>query len=192
MPQDGIVRVLLSIRGHMNIIETKKLYLRELTLSDQSDLARVLSDAESMAHYPHPFSASEVAGWIRWNLANYKTHGHGLWAVIRREDGAFLGDCGLTMQEIEGQRLPELGYHIIKEYWGNGYAGEAAAACIAYAFDDLGMDAIYSYTTPDNLASRRVAEKNGMVLVKTFKKELYGKAYEEVLYCLKREDWKGV
>lgn len=176
----------------MNIIETERLTLRELTLDDQNDLARVLSDAESMAHYPHPFTASEVEGWIRWSLANYKTHGYGLWAVIRREDGVFLGDCGITRQEIEGNQLPELGYHIIKEYWGNGYASEAAAACIAYAFDDLGMDAVYSYTTPDNLASRRVAEKNGMVLVKTFKKELYGKAYEEVLYCLKREDWKGI
>lgn len=170
----------------MKILETERLILRELAPEDRDDLAKVLSDAEAMRYYPHPFSEKEVEGWIRWNTENYRKYGYGLWAVIRREDGVFLGDCGITMQEIEGRELPELGYHIIPAYGGRGYATEAAAACMDYAFGILNMDTLYSYTTPENLPSRRVAEKIGMKVVKRFTKEIAGGTYQEVLHCIEK------
>ena len=98
------------------IIETKRLYLRELDILDLDDLSKILSDSESMRYYPHPFSRKEVSKWIKWNIDNYHRYNHGLWAVILKENETFLGDCGITVQEIENSKLPELGYHIHKDY----------------------------------------------------------------------------
>jgi RimJ/RimL family protein N-acetyltransferase len=166
------------------IIETERLYLRELTINDKFELSKILSDTESMRFYDHPYSMEEVENWIQWNLDNYKKYNHGLWAVILKYDDTFLGDCGITIQEIENEKLPELGYHIKKEYWNKGYATEAAIACKNYAFDVLKMDKLYTYTTTDNLPSRKVAEKNGMIFQRKFIKKLYGNDVEEVLYCV--------
>lgn len=166
----------------IKIIETDRLYLRELTLDDKIELSMILSDEETMKYYDHPFSEEEVENWIKWNIENYKQYNHGLWAVILKENDVFIGDCGITIQEIENEKIPELGYHIKKEYWNKGFATEAAIACRNYSFNILNIKILYTYTTTNNLPSRKVAEKNGMKYVKTFKKEIYGKEVEEVLY----------
>lgn len=153
------------------ILETERLYLRELIPGDAGELAKVLSDPASMQHYPHPFSAAEVDAWIERNISRYRDHGFGLWAVIRKHDGVFLGDCGITIQNIDGEVLPEIGFHVITEYRGNGYASEAAAACLKYAFETIGFREIYSYTRAANIASRRVSLKIGLRMVKTYAKE---------------------
>ncbi len=121
----------------MIILETERLYLRELVPSDTKELRKVLSDPESMQYYPHPFSEEEVDKWILWNIENYHNYQHGLWAVILKEGQVFLGDCGITMQNIENEIVPEIGFHIIKEYSKRGYATEAARACKDYAFQVL-------------------------------------------------------
>ncbi|WP_302054736.1 GNAT family N-acetyltransferase [Macrococcus epidermidis] len=101
-------------------------------------------------------------------MENYATYNCGLWAVILKEDGTFLGDCGITMQNIDGEVLHEIGFHIIKEYCNKGYASEAANACMEYAFNVLGFEKIYS--TIDNLPSQKVASKIGMKKHKVFDK----------------------
>ncbi|MFC0300785.1 GNAT family N-acetyltransferase [Virgibacillus soli] len=154
----------------MKIIETERLYLRELNLDDQNELSKVLSDPESMQYYPHPFNQEGVKDWIKWNVRNYKQYNHGLWAVVLKEEDTFIGDCGITMQDIDGMRLPEIGFHIIKEYWNKGYATEAASACKEYAFNVLGYSEIFSYTTLKNIPSQKVAEKIGMETYKFFEK----------------------
>ena len=83
-------------------VETERLILRELTMNDLEDLHKILSNPESMRYYPEPFSLERSKRWIEWNLENYRTYGFGLWAVIRKESGLFLGDCGITMQRING------------------------------------------------------------------------------------------
>lgn len=80
------------------ILETERLILRELRKEDKSALSKVLSDSESMQFYDHPFSEEKVYKWIAWNIENYAKYNCGLWAVILKEDGTFLGDCGITMQ----------------------------------------------------------------------------------------------
>ncbi len=154
----------------MKIIETERLYLRELTLDDKKDLMKVLSDPESMKFYPHPFSEEEVEGWIQWNIQNYQKYKHGLWAVILKEGEVFIGDCGITMQNIGNEVVPEIGFHIIKEYCNKGYATEAAYACKGYAFNVLHYQNIFSYTTVLNVPSQKVAEKIGMKIYKYFEK----------------------
>ncbi|MEA0552872.1 GNAT family N-acetyltransferase [Lysinibacillus irui] len=154
----------------MKIIETERLYLRELKMDDCNELSKVLSDPESMQYYPHPFTQEEVKNWIKWNEKNYKQYKHGLWAIVLKEGDTFIGDCGITMQNIDGVRLPEIGFHIIKEYWNKGYATEAASACKEYAFNVLGYSEIFSYTTLKNIPSQKVAEKIGMETYKFFEK----------------------
>ncbi len=150
------------------VIETERLILRELTLNDVADLSLVLSDEESMKHYPHAFSADEVRGWIERNMERYRTLGFGLWAVNRKSDNQFIGDCGITMQNIGGDILPEIGFHTIKQFCNQGYASEAAEACKIYAINKLKFSAIYSYSHESNLASQRVASKIGMQKIRVF------------------------
>jgi RimJ/RimL family protein N-acetyltransferase len=145
--------------------ETERLVLREFTIHDLENLHRILSDPESMKHYPGPFTHEKSKQWIEWNLDNYRTYGFGLWAVILKESGLFIGDCGISMQKINGNLEPEIGYHIDKAYTGKGYATEAAQACRDYAFDVLKLKKVYSYMKYTNIASQKVAEKNGMKLV---------------------------
>ena len=69
-----------------------------------------------MRYYPRVFSKEEVAKWVERNVERYENDGFGLYAVIRKDDGQFLGDCGITLQNIDGDILPEIGFHIIKTF----------------------------------------------------------------------------
>ncbi len=171
------------------MLTTPRLTLRELTLADAPALHAVLSDPEAMRFYPHPFSMEETENWIRWNLRNYTEYGFGLWAVVRKEDGQMIGDCGLTMQKIDGESLPEIGYHIRRDLTRQGYATEAARACRVHALDTLGFPAVYSYMKAKNIPSRRVAEKNGMRLLKVY---VDANGEEVAVYsCTRKEQAQG-
>lgn len=170
------------------MIETKRLILRKMTMGDLDDLHEILSDPESMKHYPKPKTREESKMWIERNIQRYETLGYGLWAIELKESRRFIGDCGITMQEIDGSMKPEIGYHVHKAYTKKGYATEAAKACRDYAFDVLELDAIYSYMKYTNIASSRVAEKNGMILVKEYDDPINEvvKVYEIKLDAYKR------
>ena len=148
----------------MIVLETEQLILRELTMEDLDAWHMILSDKETRQYYPKPFDIEKTRSWITWNLDNYQKYGFGLWAVLLRETGQFIGDCGITMQMIHEKLLPEIGYHIDKRFWKKGYATQAARACLAWAFVHTEFDEIYSYQMSTNLPSRRVAEKMGMTL----------------------------
>ncbi|WP_231514839.1 GNAT family N-acetyltransferase [Oceanobacillus salinisoli] len=154
----------------MKILETERLYLRELVLDDTRELSKVLSEPESMQYYTKPFNMKEVESWIQWNIDNYRKYNHGLWAVILKDGEKFLGDCGITMQLIDKETVPEIGFHIIKNYCNQGYATEAAIACKEYAFKVLKYPKVFSYTTVKNVPSQKVAEKMGMKKYKEFEK----------------------
>lgn len=165
-------------------LESERLYLRELRSDDLDSLAAILCDDESMRFYPSAFSKEKVISWIKKNIENYTLYGHGLWAVILKENDSFIGDCGITPQEIEGAMLPELGYHIHKKHCNKGYATEASSLCIKYAFENLKIKKLYTYTSKDNGPSIRVAQKNGMHYIKSFQKSVMGSIENEVLYEL--------
>ena len=166
--------------------ETKRLILRPITQDDFENWAAILSDAETMKHYPAPYDAAGVQRWIDWTLKNYEVYGFGLWAVILKENGQFIGDCGITMQPINGKELPEIGYHLNKAYWRKGYASEAARKCMEYAFETLQFPAVYSYMTSTNAASYGVALKNGMKFVEEYEEEGHGL---HRVYAMTKEEW---
>ena len=150
------------------IIETERLILREYSVEDFPALHEIVSDPETMQHYPKPFDEERTKSWIEWNLQNYKEYGFGLWAVVLKETGEFIGDCGITIQNIDGELLPEIGYHIHKKYWRQGFGSEAARAVRDWAFENTKYDCIYSYMKYTNIPSQKTAMKNGMVFIEEY------------------------
>ena len=110
------------------MIETERLYLREMNMDDFDALYKVLADHDIMKHYPYTFDEARVREWIERNMKRYENDGFGLWAVCLKTTGEMIGDCGLTLQNIDGTMLPEIGYHIRADQQRRGYAKEAAAA----------------------------------------------------------------
>lgn len=102
------------------------------------------------------------AGWIAWTLEHYRTHGFGLW-VIETHDGTFVGDCGLTMQEVEGEWFVEAGWHVVAEARRQGYAAEAATSVRELARAH-GVEHLIAIIRPDNVASQGVARAIGLEL----------------------------
>lgn len=146
------------------ILETKRLYLRELEISDMPSLRAILQDKEVMYAYEHAFSDAEVHTWYQNQRRRYQENGYGLWAVIWKETNEMIGQCGLTNQEIDGTMYLEIGYLFNKTYWHKGYAIEAASACKEYAFDVLHADEVYSIIRDTNIASMNVAIRNDMII----------------------------
>jgi RimJ/RimL family protein N-acetyltransferase len=163
------------------ILETPRLLLRRYTLADTNALLPVLGDAVAMEFYPAPFDRQGVEDWITRSLERYRRDGHGLWAMVLKDSGEVIGDCGCTMQEVEGRKHVEIGYHVRRDLWGNGYATEAAQACKDYAFRTLGAPRVISMIRPENIRSRRVAEKNGMTCEKT----VFWRDYDHCIYAIK-------
>ena len=150
------------------ILETPRLVLREYTLDDFDGLYAILSDAETMKHYPRPYDEKGTMLWLNWSLDNYKRYGFGLWAIETKESGEFIGDCGITMQNIDGEELPEIGYHIHKKHWRQGYAKEAALAVKEWLFENTEFETVYSYMTATNVASYSTAASIGMQRIKEY------------------------
>lgn len=168
------------------ILETERLYLRELEQGDFDALCLILQDAETMAAYEGAFSDAEVQEWLDRQLARYRQWGFGLWAVMHRESGALIGQCGLTMQPWKDTEVLEIGYLFNRAWWHNGYAIEAARACKAYAFDALGAREVCSIIRDTNEASKKVAVRNGMRPLDCWVKHFRGAAMPHTRYVVKK------
>lgn len=153
------------------ILETARLVLREMNMDDYGALYEVLADPSIMQHYPYTFDEERVRGWIQRNMDRYERDGFGLWAVCLKDSGEMIGDCGLTLQNIEGEMLPEIGYHIRADMQRKGYAKEAAAAVREWAFANTSYPALYSYCKYTNLGSIKTAESIGMKFLKEYPDE---------------------
>ena len=150
------------------IIETERIFLREMNMDDFAALYQVLSDADIMQHYPYAFDEERVRDWIERNMARYRDNGFGLWAVCLKDSGEMIGDCGLTLQNIDGEMLPEIGYHIRANCLRKGYAKEAAKAVLDWAFENTDYPAFYSYCKYTNTPSIKTAESIGMHFEKDY------------------------
>jgi [ribosomal protein S5]-alanine N-acetyltransferase len=164
------------------ILETPRLGLREFVPEDTGALALVLSDPETMRYYPAPFDRAGVEQWIACNCQRYAQDGVGLWAMVRKQTGELIGDCGIIRQMVEGETLYEIGYHLRRDLWGQGLASEAAIACRDWGFEKLKVDRFISLIRPQNISSRRVAERNGM----TIWKEIEWRGMRHCVYSIER------
>jgi RimJ/RimL family protein N-acetyltransferase len=161
------------------VLETSRLRLREFVPQDADGLAAVLGDPVAMQYYPAPFNRKEVEEWIERNRDRYQREGYGLWAMLLKDSGELIGDCGCFLRDIEGRDDIEIGYHVRRDLWGNGYATEAAQACVQYAFTQIGVDRVISLIRPENVQSVRVAEKNGL----SCEKIIFWRGYDHCIYA---------
>lgn len=164
------------------VLETERLILREFKPGDTDALLEVLGDPVAMQYYPAPFPRAEVEDWIRRNQARYRVGGCGLWAMLLKDSGQLIGDCGCFVRDALGKMEYELGWHVRRDLWGRGYATEAARSCIEYAFSKLGVQRIIALIRPENLSSCRVAEKNGM----TCERVIFWYGYNHCVYVKNR------
>ncbi len=144
------------------ILETERLILREMNEDDFDALKKVISDPENMKYYLKPYDDTGVTRWINWCKGSYLKRGFGLWAVIYKETGEMIGDCGVSMQPIDGSDKPEIGSHLRKDYHRMGIGKEMARAVRDYFFTHFDYDEVYSYMDIKNLPSYKLAEANGM------------------------------
>lgn len=168
------------------ILQTKRLYLREMNWGDYAALCEILQDKAVMYAYEHAFDDTEVQEWLDKQIRRYKTYGFGLWAVILKETEKMIGQCGLTIQDCNGREVLEIGYLFQKAYWHKGYATEAAVACKQYAFDILHVDEVFSIIRENNAASIAVAKRNGMTITDRLTKHYYGMDMPHLVFSAKR------
>lgn len=176
----------------MKITETDRLLLRQLTEDDALLLYPILSDSETMRFYPSPYDMPAVLNWVQKSILSYEANGFGLWAIILKKSNQFIGQCGISLQNINGKRVPEIGYHIHKSYWGNGLASEAAKGCLKYGFNHLRLEEIFIHTYIKNIPSQRVAEKIGMQKRFEYDKKLanHDLIWRHVVYSYKKDSFR--
>ena len=141
---------------------TPRLRFRKMAASDLDEVAAYLADTAPARPGDPPRTRDDAVRWIEWNQRNYAEHGFGLW-VVETHEGGFVGDCGLTVQDVEGEPMIEVGYHVHAALRGAGLATEAAAAT-RDAARDAGVAHLVALIRPDNLPSQRVAAKIGLRL----------------------------
>ena len=168
------------------ILETERLYLREMKQSDFNSLCKILQDEDTMYAYEGAFSDDEVHEWLGRQIQRYKKWGFGSWAVILKETDEMIGQCGLTMQPWKDEEVLEIGYLFERSHWHKGYAAEAARACKHYAFEVLKADEICSIIRDTNIASQNVATRNGMTKTDMWVKHYRGVDMPHYRYVVRR------
>ena len=145
------------------MIDTERLTARKLTMDDAEAWLEFLQDADTLEFMPFAEPTIEDSrSWIEFQHKRYERDGHGLMALIHKETGELVGQCGLLKQTLDGRTELEVAYHIIPRFRGKGFATEAARAFKEHAFANNLSDSIVSIMHVDNVKSQRVAEKNGM------------------------------
>jgi RimJ/RimL family protein N-acetyltransferase len=154
-------------------LETERLVLRRFTAGDVDNLFDLDSDPEVMRFLnggtPTPREVIEHDILPRFLRSYERFPGCGFWAAIEKATGEFLGWFSFRPPEGAGPGEVELGYRLRKAAWGQGYATEASRALIRKAFTELGVQRVVATTFAANLASRRVMEKAGLTLVRTYR-----------------------
>src|SRR5215469_11619811 len=149
------------------VLETERLVLRHMCVNDTEALLKIWGNREAMRFYERPWNLDEMRAAVERNIWRYEHDGHSLYAAILKDSGDLAGDCGLVKQDINGSMELEVAYHMRPDLWGKGLATEAARGCMNYAFETLRAKRLISMIRPENIASRRVAEKNGLKLETT-------------------------
>lgn len=150
------------------VIETPRLILRHFVAADLDALTELMADADFMRFSSGVFTRDQTATFL-FNrvIAPARAGLPSQFALLLREDNRLIGYCGFFRQVVDGVEETEIGYRLHPDYWNRGLATEAARAVRDYAFEALKLERVISLIHPENHASRRVTEKNGMKLEKT-------------------------
>ncbi|NUT82734.1 MULTISPECIES: GNAT family N-acetyltransferase [Pseudomonas] len=145
-------------------LESARLLLRQWRDDDLPEFAAMCADPQVMRYFPARLSRLESAALIGRVRGHFAEHGFGLWALERKDTGAFIGFTGLGVVGFDAPFTPaiEIGWRLAREHWGLGYASEAAWTALRCAFDQLALDEVVAFTAVDNLPSQKVMQAIGM------------------------------
>jgi [ribosomal protein S5]-alanine N-acetyltransferase len=144
-------------------IDTGRLIIREFTVADLDELGAIYAHPEVLWWEPAPYTREQTLDMLELTLTRYRDEGMAEYAVVLKTTAELVGVCGPVYREVEGERLPELGWDLRRDCWGHGYATEAARAVLAHAAG-LGLRRVYSLIDPANVRSQGVAQRLGMTV----------------------------
>ncbi len=169
-------------------LQSPRLITRKLTENDIILWTDFFKDKEAIQFFPAFADSDEERSkhWIERQLTRYEENRFGLQALIDKDTKKFIGQCGLLTQEVDGKTEIEVGYHIFKKYWGQGFAPEAARLFIEFAFKNNLTESVISIIHVENIKSQRVADKNGLIR----EKPTNWLDLDVYIYRIKKENWK--
>ena len=145
---------------------TDRLYTRFLVPEDAIAWTNFFEDKEAMEFFPVSQSlnppAERAKQWVDRQLLRYEEKRYGLQAILKKDTHELIGQCGLITQEVDGGQVLEVGYHLLRNYWGKGYGTEISSMFFDYGFRNKQADSIVSIIDIRNIRSQRVADKNGL------------------------------
>jgi ribosomal-protein-alanine N-acetyltransferase len=167
------------------MLETPRLMLRPFAANDLDLMAELMANKDFMRFSMGPMTREQtkgfldkVIGWAREGLPSQ-------FAIVSRTSGALLGYCGFFHHEVDGKMEIEIGYRLDSAFWNRGLTTEAARAVRDHGFRDLKLDYVISLIHPENLPSRRVAEKNEM----TMERETIFRGFPTFVFSTTRKRW---
>jgi RimJ/RimL family protein N-acetyltransferase len=170
-------------------LETERLLLREFRADDFEAYAAILADPLVMTFLaPEPMSRADAWRALAAQFGHWELRGYGRWAVTRKSDGAFMGPVGMI--NPEGWPALEIGWTLGSQYWGNGYATEAAAAAMRYAFLTQPVDELISCIDPDNTPSQQVAARLGETKGRRITHTMQGRDWPLDIWAITRSEWQ--
>jgi RimJ/RimL family protein N-acetyltransferase len=179
-------------------LHTPRLVLRRWRAGDRHPFAQLNSDPIVVEHLAGALNREESDAFADRLDAGFDQHGYGIWAVELLGEARFIGYTGLSLPSFEAPFMPavEVGWRLAHDYWGRGYATEAARAAVADGFSRAGLSEIVSFTVPANVRSTRVMERIGMTHdpADDFDHPRFPVGHRlsrHVLYRLKREAWRA-
>ena len=152
------------------IISSNRLYLRQWLPTDIAPFAAMNKDPDVMRYFPNLLTESETAAMVKRIQNHFDDKGFGLFALEKKQTGAFIGFTGFAVPRFESFFTPcvEIGWRLQKKAWGQGFATEAATACLAYGFKELRFEKVVSFTSTLNTTSENVMKKIEMNKVALF------------------------
>jgi RimJ/RimL family protein N-acetyltransferase len=167
------------------ILETSRLFLRPFLNEDIGRLVELMANRDFMRFSLGPYTLEQTQSvlqkFLSWNQARLPSQ----FGVIFRANNELIGYCGFLHWHLDGADEIEIGYRLHPDYWNRGLASEAAQAVRDHAFRDLNLPKVISLIHPDNVPSRRVAEKNGMKI----ERETVFRGFPTQVFAITREEW---
>lgn len=169
-------------------LETERLILRQMSEKDFSDIAEMLKNPNVMYAWEYVFDDIDVLKWIKKNREYYKKYGLGYFLAIDKQISQVVGQIALMPDIIDGIEYYEIGYILKEKFWHKGYAFEGAKLMADYAFNVLKSKTVIFEIRPENVPSRKVAERCGAVVTGEFFKNVRGKNMKHLIYTLEHKE----
>ena len=174
-------------------LETERLILRKMTPADAEAVFTYASDPEVTRYviWDTHRTIEDSESFLHSTVERYKNAEAADWGIVRKENGRFIGGCGIVGWDLDHARA-EMGYVLSREYWGQGLMPEAVRAMISFGFERMGLNRIEARCMTENVASARVMEKAGVTYEGTLRKREFIKgAYRDIkLYAILRSEYR--